>query len=78
MRDSRRFTEMRERLFITSRAAFGDTVLHSVLFFGCFAVIPAVNCADKVASYASDPLKLHSLAYRLRICHDICLSVCLS
>ena len=78
MRDSRRFTEMRERLFIASRAAFGHSVLNSVMFFSGFAVIPAVNSANKVASYPAYAFKLHSLAYRLRICHGIYLSVCLS
>ena len=46
MRDSRHFAEMGERLFIASRAAFGHSVLNSVLFFSSFAVVPAVNSAD--------------------------------
>lgn len=42
MRDTCGFAEMRERLFIAGRAAFGHTVLHSVVFFSLFTVVKAV------------------------------------
>lgn len=87
MRDSWAFAEMRERLFIASRATFGHTVLHAIPFLMLLGVVEAVGSADKVASDASNTLELYALAnfhithsYHLlfRSGHGTCPAACLT